>query len=35
MKDKIIYDREARIMLNRIKRIITHYDIIKKNKRAD
>ena len=30
MKDKIIYDREARMMFNRIKRMIMYYDIIKK-----
>ena len=31
----VIYDREARLILNKIKRLIKHYDIIKKGARKD
>ena len=31
MQDKTIYDKEARSMLSRIKRMIIHYNIIKEN----
>ena len=37
MQDKvkdIIFDKEARTILNKIKRIIKHYNIIKQNKKG-
>ena len=38
MQDKIkntIFDKEVRIMLNRIKRMIMYYNIIKEKRRAE
>ena len=30
MQDKVIYDKEARLITNRLKRLIKQYDIIRK-----
>ena len=32
MKNKVIYDKEARMIFNKIKRMIMYYNIIKENK---
>ena len=33
MQDKVIYDKEARLITNRLKRLIKQYDIIRKEVR--
>ena len=33
MQNTVIYDREARMIINKIKKLIKHYDIIKKGVR--
>ena len=35
MQDKVIYNKEVRLIMNRLKRLIKQYDIIKGNKMVD